>query len=103
MNVEQSVLHRFFNNALHKSMLRKTAKSDETTSSQDFWWKPKPEANAEKLTLAANTRDDHADITIANREVYLEGYETHEQVVRAYLEFAGIDPDSKEGQLYFRL
>ena len=39
----------------------------------------------------------------AAREVYLEGYSTHEEVVRAYLAFAGIDPDSKEGRFYFDL
>jgi hypothetical protein len=40
---------------------------------------------------------------IAHREVYLENYKSHEEVVRAYLEFAGIDPDSREGQFYFKL
>ncbi len=40
---------------------------------------------------------------IAHREVYLEGYDSHEEVVRAYLEFTDIDPDSKEGRFYFGL
>ena len=50
-----------------------------------------------------STREIAEQPMIALREVYLENYKSHEEVVRAYLEFAGIDPDSREGQFYFKL
>jgi hypothetical protein len=103
MNNQQSVIHRFFTNSLYKGIFRSAEKNDTHTGSQRYSWRSKPVVNVTTELSEANDQDGNTGITVANREVYLDGYKTHEEVVRAYLEFAGIDPESKEGQLYFKL
>lgn len=103
MSAQQSAIQKIFNNSIYYGYLRFIPGSRSRPGKYDFkgWVR-----NVVSLTKPYGCRQDQAsntDITVANRVVHLEGYDTHEDVVRAYLEFAGIDPDSKEGRAYFEL
>ena len=103
MSVQETVIQRFFNNPVYHGYLRAAAESRLRTSTRDFTdWIREVVTIKRPQTIARNQQNDTAP-HIANREVHLEGYKTHEEVVRAYLEFAGIDPDSREGRFYFEL
>jgi hypothetical protein len=103
MSVQESAIQKIFNNSIYHGYLRFIAESRLRSGTRDFkdWVR-----NVVSLKRPYEIAPDHGSSThrvVANREVHLEGYQSHEDVVRAYLEFAGIDPESKEGRLYFEL
>jgi hypothetical protein len=103
MSVQESTIQKFFNNSLYHGYQRFAAQSRLHSSTRDFAvWIRNVVAIKRPQGIAYNQQND-TGLNVANREVHLEGYKTHEEVVRAYLEFAGIDPESKEGRLYFEL
>lgn len=103
MSVERSAIQKIFNNTIYHGYLRLITESRTRYGKRQFegWVR-----NVVSLQKPYDTTPDHGgntEISVANRVVHLDGYATHEDVVRAYLEFAGIDPDSKEGRAYFEL
>lgn len=103
MSVPETVIQKFFNNPIYHGYLKVAAESRLHSSARDFTdWIRDVVTIKRPHGIACRPQNDTAP-NVANREVHLEGYTSHEEVVRAYLEFAGIDPDSKEGRLYFEL
>ena len=105
MSVQERLIQKFINNALYHGYIRLAAESrlDDGSGIDELKDRAGNVVEAERLKTIEHMPDSNTDLTVANRVVHLEGYETHEDVVRAYLEFSGIDPDSKEGQFYFEL
>jgi hypothetical protein len=102
MNIQETIIQKFIINSINYSYRSPSTQNRPHSASRGFrnWIR-----NTVKKTRADNIKQckSNTNLIIANREVHLEGYESHEDVVRAYLDFAGIDPDSKEAQLYFEL
>jgi len=103
MSIQETTIQKLFNNSINHGYQRFTGESRLRIGALDLkaWVR-----NVVSLKTAHDMvphQDSNLGLTVANREVHLEGFESHEDVVRAYLEFAGIDPDSKEGRLYFEL
>lgn len=103
MSVQETVIQKFFNNSIYHGYRRLSAKSRRHSGTSDFRDWIRNAVNLKRSYGIVHIQSNNTDLSVANREVHLEGYESHEDVVRAYLEFSGIDPDSKEGQFYFEL
>ena len=102
MSVDQSEMRKYLNERIYNRVPRAAADSGLYAGSRESGGWLQRLAGLYRLKNRQTDQCDN-DITIANREVYLDGYGTHEDVVRAYLTFSGIDPDSKEGRFYFEL
>ena len=117
MSAQETVIQKLFNNPLLHGYLRFAGEVRQRRSARrDFrsWltgriWPAtyQQERRQEQAQVIDGELNDDVSSSqlsfIANREVHLEGYRSHEEVVRAYLEYSGIDPDSKEGRFYFEL
>ena len=103
MSVQESAIQKIFNNSIYHGYLRFIAESRLRSGTRDFKDWVRNVVSLKRPYDEAPDQGSNTDLTIANREVHLEGYKSHEDVVRAYLEFSGIDPDSKEGRVYFEL
>lgn len=103
MSVQETVIQKIFNKSIYHGYRGHPAENRLRSGTRDFrdWIRSALDRNSQYRIL--HCQNSNTNITVANREVHLEGYESHEDVIRAYLEFSGIDPDSKEGRFYFEL
>ena len=103
MSAQESTIQKLFNNPIYQGYQRFAAESRLRSSTRDFADWIRNVVTIKRPQAFVHDQYSGTGQNVANREVHLEGYKTHEEVVRAYLEFAGIDPESKEGRLYFEL
>ena len=103
MRVQQSVIQKFFNIPAYSGYRRTASENRSGAGARDFRRWIRNIVSLNKSATESAAQGSSSDIEVVNREVHLEGYASHEEVVRAYLAFAGIDPESKEGRLYFEL
>ena len=103
MNKQETILQKYIFNSSSHGYRGLSTENRPHTNSRNFGNWIRDTVKRTRPDNIIQSRINDASPTIANREVHLEGYKSHEDVVRAYLEFAGIDPNSKEARLYFEL
>jgi hypothetical protein len=103
MNIQETILQKFIINSISHSYRRLSEENRLHYGSRNFRDWIRNSVNRIRPNNIKHCQNSNTNLTVVNREVHLEGYESHEDVIRAYLEFSGIDPDSKEGQFYYEL
>ena len=104
MSVIESVIQKFINSSIRTSYGQSLAITGLRTRSRLYCDDRNLGVTGGKDKHCEQSCQDHSEnLAASGRDVHLKGFDKHEDVVRAYLEFSGIDPDSKEGQFYFDL